>query len=419
MRTERKAALRQNGPIINYELYDATYLAMTPARWSAATAKAVFGNPFNPLAYTMTGRMVKASADVFDGFARRRAKPAWHVDAAMTTVDERPFCRLVRFSRASDRSVPRVLLVAPLSGHFATLLRGTVDALVADHDVYVTDWSDAREVPRGAGRFDLDDYIAYLLDYLRMLGPHVHVMAVCQPAPAVLSAVALLAAGNDAAQPQSMILMGGPIDTRAASTAPTKFAASHRLDWFEREATMTLPAYYRGGGRRVYPGFMQLGAFLSMNAARHVEAHVEIYNDLVRGDGESAERRRAFYDEYLSVMDVTAEYYLQTVDVIFQRHLLPKGTMTWRGNAVEPAAIRATALMTVEGELDDISAPPQTYAAHALCANIPSDRREQLLASGVGHYGIFNGRRWRRDIAPRIAAFMRAAERSQHAGASI
>jgi poly(3-hydroxybutyrate) depolymerase len=394
--------------IIEYGLYDATYLGMTPWRWSAAAAQAVFGNPLNPFSYTVPGRMIRASADVFTSIVKRRGKPAWGIDAAFEVVDERPFCRLVRFTRERSETVPRILLVAPLSGHFATLLRGTVAALVADHDVYVTDWIDARDVSRTHGVFDLESYIDYVMAHLRLLGPDVHVMAVCQPAPAVLSAVALMAAHNDAAQPRSMILMGGPVDTRFHPTAPTKLSKQYPLEWFERELTTTVPAYYPGAGRRVYPGFMQLGAFLSMNATRHIDAHIKMYNELVRGDGESADARRTFYDEYMSVMDVTAEYYLQTIDHVFQRHSLPTGTFTWRGQRVEPAAITATALLTVEGELDDISAPGQTLAAQDLCSSLRATQRDHLLQPGVGHYGIFNGRRWRESIAPRIARFIRA-----------
>jgi poly(3-hydroxybutyrate) depolymerase len=392
---------------IEYGLYDATYLSLTPLRWSAAATQAVFQNPLNPFAYTLPGRMMSASADVFAGVAKRRGKPAWNIAAAMDVIDERPFCRLVRFSRERDHEVPRILLMAPLSGHHATLLRGTVEALVADHDVYVTDWADARNVPLARGVFDLETYITYTIDYLRLTGPEVHVVAVCQPAPAVLAAVALMAAGNDPAQPRSMTLMGGPVDTRVAPTAPTILAKKYPLEWFEREVTTRVPAYYPGAGRRVYPGFMQLGAFLSMNASRHIDAHIKMYNELVRGDGESAEMRRKFYDEYMSVMDVTGEYYLQTIDHIFQRHSLPLGTLTWRGERVNPAAIESTALLTVEGELDDISAPGQTLAAQDLCSSLRDSQRDHLLQPGVGHYGIFNGRRWREAIVPRIARFVR------------
>ena len=394
------------GTVIYYEQYDAAYLAMTSARWSAAATKAFFGNPFNPFAYTLPGRMLNAGADVFAGVTARRGKPAWNLAATIDVVDERPFGRLIRFVRAGAPPRPRVLVVAPMSGHYATLLRNTVEVLMDGHDVYVTDWADARDVPLIAGRFDLDEYVAYVMAYLRILGPDVHVLAVCQPAPAVLTAVALLAAEDDPAQPRSMVLMGGPVDVRTAPTAPTELASSYSLKWFKSELTMSVPAWYRGAGREVYPGFLQLGAFISMHTDRHVDAHWKIFEDLVRGDGESAQRRRAFYDEYLSVMDIPAEFYLQTVADVFQHPTLASGTMTWRGRHVDPGAIAKTALLTVEGELDDISAPGQTYAAHALCTGIPEHRRRSVLQPGVGHYGIFSGQRWRTAIAPAIAAFI-------------
>ena len=360
------------------------------------------------MSYTLPGRMISAGADVFTGFAERRGKPPWNVAAQPAVVDERAFGNLVHFARERSRAVPRVLLVAPMSGHHATLLRGTVEAMIDDHDVYITDWKDARDVPVAAGRFDLDDYIGYVTAWLRMLGPDVHVVAVCQPVPAVLSAVALLAAANDPAQPRSMTLMGGPIDVRIAPTAPVDLAANRTLEWFERELTMRVPTWYAGAGRSVYPGFLQLGAFVAMQPQRHYEAHVDIFNALVRGDGETAAKRRAFYDEYQSVMDIPAEFYLQTVDAVFQRAALMDGTMTVHGERVDLAAIRRTALLTVEGELDDISAPGQTAAAHALCASIPPDRKEHYVQPGVGHYGIFNGQRFRDEIQPRVAAFIAA-----------
>ena len=391
---------------IYYEQYDAAYLAMTPARWSAAATKALFGNPFNPFSYTLPGRMLNAGAEVFAGVTARRGKPAWNLAARVEVIDERPFGRLIRFVHDGPLGRPRVLLVAPMSGHYATLLRNTVEVLMDDHDVYVTDWADAREVPLSAGRFDLDEYVAYVMAYLRILGPDVHVVAVCQPAPAVLAAVALLAAEDDPAQPRSMVLMGGPVDVRVAPTAPTELASSRSLKWFKSELTMRVPSWYRGAGREVYPGFLQIGAFMSMHPDRHVDAHWKIFEDLVRGDGESAQRRRAFYDEYLSVMDIPAEFYLQTVADVFQHATLASGTSTWRGRPVDPAAIAKTALLTVEGELDDISAPGQTFAAHTLCTGIPAQRRRNVLEPGVGHYGIFSGQRWRTAIAPEIAAFI-------------
>ena len=399
---------RLEAPIL-YECYDATYVAMTPARWSAATAKLLFGNPFSPLAFTLTGRMLSASADVFSGVTRRRGKPAWDLPATVEVIDDRPFGQLVRFATERVREAPRVLIVAPLSGHYATMVRPTIETLLDEHDVYVTDWTDARDVSAALGRFDLDDYIAYVMEYLRSLGPDLHVIAVCQPAPAVMAAVALVAADDDAAQPRSMTLMGGPVDVSAAETAPTKLAASRSLRWFEQTLTTTIPGWYRGAGRRVYPGFLQLGAFMAMNPDRHVEAHAKLFQDIVLGDEESAHSRRAFYDEYFSVMDIPAEFYLQTIDVVFQQAALAQGTMTWRGQPVELDAIRSTALMTIEGERDDISAPGQTYAAHALCRSIPAARRAHYLQEGAGHYGIFSGRRWQNEIAPRIAAFIRDA----------
>jgi poly(3-hydroxybutyrate) depolymerase len=391
---------------IYYEQFDATYLAMTPARWSAAATKALFGNPFNPFSYTLPGRMLSAGADVFAGVTARRGKPSWNLAAGIEVVDERPFGRLIRFVQNAAPGRPRVLVVAPMSGHYATLLRNTVEVLMTGHEVYVTDWADARDVPLSAGRFDLDEYIAYIMAYVRRLGPDVHVVAVCQPAPAVLAAVALLAAEDDPAQPRSMVLMGGPVDVRTAPTAPSELAASRSLKWFKSELTMQVPAWYRGAGRQVYPGFLQIGAFMSMHPQRHVDAHWKIFEDLVRGDGESAQKRRAFYDEYLSVMDIPAEFYLQTVAQVFQDSSLAAGTMTWRGRPVDPGAIAKTALLTIEGELDDISAPGQTYAAHALCTAIPAQRRRHFLQTGVGHYGIFSGRTWRTAIAPEIAAFI-------------
>ena len=392
---------------IFYEYYDAARLAMTPARWSAAAARTLFGSPFSPFSATLPARLIDASATVFEGVVERRGKPAWNLPAQIEVVDERPFGRLIRFATDDRRAKPTVLLVAPLSGHHATLLRGTVEALLDDHDVHVTDWSDARDVPLAAGRFDLDDNIAYLMDWMRVLGPMLHVVAVCQPAPTVLAAVALLAACDDAAQPRSMTLMGGPVDVRVAPTAPTELAAQHDAAWFER-LTATVPAWYGGAGRRVYPGFMQLGAFVAMHPERHAQAHWNIFCDLVRGDHDAADARRAFYDEYFSVMDIPAEFYLQTVETIFREAALARGTMTWRGLAVDPAAIGRTALLTVEGEQDDISAPGQTYAAHALCSRLTGAQRAHWLQPDVGHYGIFSGTKWRTEIAPRIAAFVAA-----------
>jgi poly(3-hydroxybutyrate) depolymerase len=402
--------------ITKYGLYDATSLSLTPLRWSATAAQALFKNPLNPLSYTLPGRMITASADVFTSIAKRRGKPEWNVaGATMDVIDERPFCRLVRFSRERASSVPKILMVAAMSGHYATLMRGTVEALVAEHDVYVTDWADAKQVPLDRGVFDFEEYISYTIEYLRMLGPEVHVMAVCQPAPAVLAAVSLMAANNDPAQPRTMTIMAGPVDVRVNPNGPAKLAEKFPIEFFERNVITKVPSYYPGAGRRIYPGWVQLGAFISMNAKRHLDAHIHMFNELVKGDGEAAAVRSKFYDEYLSVMDVTAEYFCTTVEHVFINHSLPRGLLTWRGQRVDPSAIRSTALLTVEGELDDLCSPGMTVAAQGLCSSLADWQRDHLLQPGVGHYGVFNGRRFREEIMPRIAKFIRSHPREgQH-----
>jgi len=400
-----------------YALHDAAYAAMLPARMFARSASALMRDVPGPEMLTWPARAVVAWSDVTHDLLRPRGKPDWGIcqsrgdqtPLAETVELDQPFVRLLRFAKP-DTTGPRVLLVAPMSGHHATLLRGTTqDLLDTGHEVFVTDWRDARVVPIGAGAFGLADYVEALIVFLRHLGPDTHVIAVCQPAPAVVAAVSLLASRRENCQPRSMTLMGGPVDTRAAPTAVTKLAEQHSIAWFERNLVATVPAWHPGAFRRVYPGFMQLAAFMSMNPDRHVEAHRRMFDHLIKGDEDSAAAHRKFYDEYLAVMDVPADYYLETVDQFFIQHTLGRGTMMVRGEHVNPAAIERTALMTVEGELDDISAPGQTLAAQTLCANIPAERRMQYLQPGVGHYGIFNGRRWRSEILPRVAEFMRAA----------
>lgn len=400
-----------------YGLMDAYATALGPMRLLAQATSTLFQHPLVPAAHTRLGHAIAAGAHVLESVIRPRGKPDWGLDHALIDgasvpvtrqiVAARPFCDLIRFVPAIERAAPKLLLVAPMSGHYATLLRGTAQALMQDHDLYVTDWVNARLVPAAHGPFGLDAYIAYLMEFMRLLGPDTHVVAVCQPAPLVLSAVALLAAADDSAQPRSMILMGGPIDTAAAETAVTRFALNHPISWFERRTITHVPAYYPGAWRRVYPGFLQLSAFIAMHPTRHLKAHVDMFNHLVRGDGESAQAHRRFYDEYLSVMDVTAEFYLETVQALFQENRLATGCLRWRDQPVEPGAIRKTALMTVEGELDDISAPGQTLAAHHLCRSLPDAKRAHYLQTGVGHYGIFNGRKWREQIMPAIARFVR------------
>lgn len=401
-----------------YHLYEMQQAALAPVRIMTDATQALMRNPWMPLSYTQLGQSLAAGAEVLEGVIKQRNKPEWGLDTTQIrgrTVPvtqevalRLPFCDLMHFKRgATAPNDPQVLVVAPMSGHFATLLRGTVQALLPEHDVYVTDWRDARGIPASEGDFDLDSYIDYLMQFMRHLGRDTHLIAVCQPAPMVLAAVSLLAAAGDKAQPRSMVLMGGPVDTRANPTIVTRFAENRTLDWFERHVVTVVPTHYPGRDRRVYPGFMQVGAFISMNPSRHLHAHIDQFKHLVRGDGEPAEGHRRFYDEYLTVQDIPADFYLDTVERVFKLHLLPKGALRWHGERVDPAAITKTALMTIEGELDDISAPGQTLAAHDLVTKLPKSMQEHYLQKDVGHYGIFNGRRWREQIMPRIAGFVR------------
>jgi poly(3-hydroxybutyrate) depolymerase len=413
-----------------YQLYEMNHAAMAPWRAYADATRIAFQNPLNPLADTPFGRSVAATAELFERTTRRYGKPEFAI--AETTVDgraapvaervvwQRPFCRLLHFERELTRgraADPKVLIVAPLSGHYATLLRGTVAAMLPEHDVFITDWTDARMAPMSEGTFDLDAYIDYVIDMLRHLGAGAHVMAVCQPSVPVLAAVALMSEDDNPVLPATMTLMGGPIDTRVAPTAVNTMAAERGVEWFRKNTIMTVPFPHPGFMREVYPGFLQLSGFMSLNFNRHVSAHQEFYNHLVDGDGDSAEKHREFYDEYLAVMDLTAEFYLQTVETVFVNHLLPRGLMTHRGRPVRPQAIRKTALLTIEGERDDISGVGQTEAAHVLCANLPVAAKEHYLAAGVGHYGVFNGSRFRGDIQPRIAAFIRKHRAGAQVGA--
>jgi poly(3-hydroxybutyrate) depolymerase len=403
-----------------YWLYEMGHAALSPARAFADATRLYYKNPANPLTHTTYGKSVAAAMELFERSTRRYGRPDWmiedtvvggaHVPVHVTTVWERPFCRLLRFERsltqAPRRPQPKLLIVAPLSGHYATLLRGTVESFLPNHDVYITDWRNARAVPQSEGRFDLDDYIDYVVSILHTLGTDTHVIAVCQPSVPVLAAVALMEADKDPYAPASMVLMGGPIDTRINPTAVNKVATERNIDWFRNHVITKVPFPHPGFMRDVYPGFLQLHGFMSMNLDRHIEAHHNLFLHLVKGDGDSAQKHREFYDEYLAVKDLSAEFYLQTVDTVFIRHALPKGEMTHRGRRIEPGAITRTALMTVEGEHDDISAVGQTEAAHRLCVNIPDDKRVHYVQSSVGHYGVFNGSRFRSEIAPRIADFV-------------
>ena len=406
-----------------YQFYEMNHAAIAPFRTAAEAMKLVHTHPLNPLSYTMFGRGMAAGLELFERMTRRYAKPEFGLpttvmDGKTVTVTQeivwsKPFCDLIHFRRdlAADQAAARardqkILLVAPMSGHYATLLRGTVETLLPNADIYVTDWIDARLVPVSAGRFDLDDYIDYLIEMIGHIGPGTHVVGVCQPSVPVLAAVALMEARQDPLVPASMVLMGGPIDTRINPTAVNDLAQEKPLDWFRDNVVMDVPWPHPGFMRRVYPGFLQLSGFMSMNLDRHVAAHREFFEHLVKNDGESAERHRDFYDEYLAVMDLTEEFYLQTVDTVFIRHSLPKGEMMHRGTPVDTKAIRNVALLTVEGENDDISGLGQTKAAHDICPNIPEPMRLHYMQPDVGHYGVFNGSRFRREIAPRILEFI-------------
>jgi poly(3-hydroxybutyrate) depolymerase len=389
-----------------YSLYEAQHMALAPLRFVAEWSRGWFGHPFSPLAHWPLSRRLAASSDLFLRVTGRYEKPEWDLaGVAMELADEKPFCRLIHFKQGSPGK-PKVLLVAPLSGHHATLLRDTVRSLVAEHDVWVTDWVSACMVPLTEGPFHLADYVDYIREWIALLSPRLHVISVCQPTVPVLAAVSLMA-WHRQVQPLSMVMMGGPIDARRSPTAVNNLARRKPYSWFEHNVIERVPVKYPGYMRRVYPGFLQHLGFVAMNPDRHLNAHWEYFNHLMVGDGESAEAHRRFYDEYNAVLDLPAEYYLETVKTVFQDFALPKGRMYLRNELVRPQAIRDVALLTIEGELDDISGNGQTEAAHALCLNIPRERRSHYVAPGVGHYGIFSGRRWREMIFPRVRDFIR------------
>ena len=403
-----------------YTLYEAGFYASTPLRAAARMTRDFWSSPLNPARDTDLGRRLYANADLFANLTRRYGKPAWGIDSVeidgsnvrvrATEVWSSPWCKLIHFARdradmrrAGRRTLePAVLIAAPLSGHYATLLRGTVQAFLQDHEVYITEWTNARDVPVMEGRFDFHDYIDHIRQMLRVLGPRPHVVAVCQPGPPVLAAAALMAEDGDESRPGSMTFMGSPIDARLSPTVTNRLAEERPFAWFQSNMIDTVPGPYPGMGRRVYPGFVQLASFMSMNAEKHQEAHRRYLAHLMAGDGDSADRHLEFYDEYLSALDLTEEFYLQTVDVVFQRYLLPKGELEHRGRLVKPQLITDIALLTVEGELDDISGIGQTQAAHALCSGIPEALKQDYVQPGVGHYGVFNGKRFREEIYPRV-----------------
>lgn len=393
-----------------YDAYEFQRTLMSAASTWANLGAQWLQNPMNPMSYSNMAPMMASGLDVFAHASASRGKPDFgftevEVDGKMVPVTEeilvrKPFGQLKRFRRKGILGQPKLLIVAPMSGHYATLLRGTVERLMTKHDVYITDWRDARMVPMSEGSFDLDDYIDYLVEFLERLGPGAHMLAVCQPSVPAYAAAALMAADKHPCRPRTLTMMGGPVDTREAPTDVNTVATQRPLAWFEQNVVHTVPVYYPGGGRRVYPGFLQLTGFMAMNLGNHLVSHWSMFKHLVDGDEESADATKAFYDEYRSVCDMTAEFYIQTIDQVFQRHLLPKGEFMHRGRLVDPGAIEDIALLAIEGERDDISGIGQTKAALTLAKALPKERKKYLLAKKVGHYGIFNGRRWREEIAP-------------------
>lgn len=405
-----------------YNLHELQYAALVPFNFMANASKALHRHPLVPLSYTGFGRHIAAAAEVLERITTRYAKPQFNIDH--TTIDgkqvtiyeevvlEKTFCRLIHFKKYGNVERPRLLLVAPMSGHHATLLRGTVETMLPHADVYITDWLDARHVPLSAGSFDLDDYVHYLIEFLHLLGPNTHVMAVCQPSVPVMIATAVMNEDKDPCAPTSMTLIGGPIDTRINPTKVNKTAEEKPLSWFKSHVITRVPFNYPGFMRRVYPGFLQLTSFMSLDLDRHVNAHKDLFKHLVEGDGESARAHKKFYDEYLSVTDLPAEFYLDCIEKVFQKHELPKGEIDFEGRKVNCASITKTALLTLEGELDDISGVGQTEAAHALCKNLPANMKKHHMQKGVGHYGIFNGRKFREFVAPIIADFIKTHDKA-------
>jgi poly(3-hydroxybutyrate) depolymerase len=403
-----------------YQAYQAHSDIMIPVRKWAGAALRTLGQPLAGIADNAVLRNLTAAYELIARAGLTHARPPFGVDGVTVgnreiAVNERaalstPFATLLHFKKDIDVPQPRVLLVAPLSGHFATLLRGTVRTMLPEHDVYITDWHNVRDVPLMHGRFGFDDYIAHLIRFLEAIGPGAHVVAVCQPCVAVLVATAVMAQARDAAQPSSMTLMAGPIDPRVNPTKVNKLARSRPIEWFEQNLIATVPWRYPGAFRRVYPGFVQLAAFMSMNIERHMKAHRELYDHLAKGEHEKAQVTKAFYDEYFAVLDLTAEFYLETVRLVFQEYALPTGKLQWQGERVEPRAIKRTMLLTVEGERDDICAVGQTAAAHELCSGLRPYLKRHHMQAGVGHYGVFSGNRWSKQIYPLLKNVILASE---------
>jgi poly(3-hydroxybutyrate) depolymerase len=406
-----------------YQLYETQRAMLSPFAEFASASSKLYSHPLSPFAHTPMADRVSAGLDLMHRLSKEYEKPQFNIGTAnVGGVDvavqqqvamEKPFCRLLRFKRFTDnlqalsqmKEHPTVLIVAPLSGHHSTLLRDTVRALLRDHKVFITDWTDARMVPLDAGPFHLDDYVTYVQEFIRHIGPEVNVISVCQPTVPVLAAISLMAS-NGEVTPRTMTMMGGPIDARKSPTAVNNLAMNKSHNWFEHNVIYRVPVNYPGSGRAVYPGFLQHSGFVAMNPDRHLSSHYDYFLDLVRGDGDSADSHREFYDEYNAVLDMPAEYYLDTIKTVFQDFALVNGTWHVNGQLVRPQDIKTTALLTIEGELDDISGAGQTRAAHELCTGIAKTRQFHYDAVGAGHYGIFSGRRWREKVYPEVKQFI-------------
>ncbi|EOA02378.1 polyhydroxyalkanoate depolymerase [Herbaspirillum sp. BH-1] len=407
-----------------YQLHELNRAFLNPMMQWAETSAKLFSDPVSPLAHTPFSQRIAAGYELLYRLSKEYEKPQFNigevpVDGKPTgiveeVVEEKPFARLIHFKKdLNARQIaalkqPTVLVVAPLSGHHSTLLRETVRALLQEHDVFITDWTDARMVPVEQGEFHLHDYVYYVQDFIRTLGPDVHVISVCQPTVPVLAAIALMASANDPKLPRSMTMMGGPIDARKSPTSVNDLATEKPFSWFENTVIYSVPANYPGFGRKVYPGFLQHAGFVAMNPRRHAQSHWDFYMHLRDGDDASAEEHRKFYDEYNAVLDMPAEFYLETIKVVFQDFNLARGTWEIEGKPVRPQDIKSVALFTIEGELDDISGSGQTQAAQELCSSIPKARKQHFTVPKAGHYGIFSGRRWREIVCPKIGEFIRA-----------
>ncbi len=399
-----------------YQVHQRYMDAVAPVNSWMQQMQALCSKSWSPLNYTFAGKTIAATAEVIERCTGVYARPEFdieyaNIDGNKIAIKEeiviaKPYCNLLHFKRNGQYEHPKVLLIAPMSGHYSTLLRGTVEHFIDDHEVYITDWINARDVPLSEGDFSFDDYVSYLIEFSEFLAGDFHIIAVCQPTVPTVVAAAVMAQNNETFQPKSMSLLGGPIDTRVSPTEVNEYAISKELEWFENNVICTVPDKYAGAGQKVYPGFIQLTGFLSMNLDTHINKHFTFFGDLVKGDGDSAENHRKFYNEYLAVMDMPAQFYLDTIRHVFIEHQLPKGEIMYRGKSVNTKLVKEVALLTIEGENDDITGAGQTRAAHDILSGIPKSKKQHHTQPEVGHYGVFNGRRFREEIGPKIKGFI-------------